>query len=76
MMDLLPTNEFSGTSIHRWTQSAKECYIRGCVCKGCPIYELYFKHSNENCRMKNAVLESVRKLGITEDMKRNDIIED
>lgn len=28
--------------IRRWTKSAIDCYMRGCVCQGCPIYELVF----------------------------------
>lgn len=62
--------------IRRWSQTAKECYMRGCICKGCPVYELIFKERTAKCQMKTAVIEMVRKLGITEDMKRNDIIED
>ena len=62
--------------IRRWTQTAKECYMRGCICKGCPVYEIIFKDQYIKCKMKTAVIEMVRKLGITEDMKRNDIIED
>ena len=62
--------------IRRWTQTAKECYMRGCICKGCPVYELIFKDQSIKCKMKTAVIEMVRKLGITEDMKRNDLIED
>lgn len=35
-----------------WTPSAVACYERGCVCRGCPIYQII----NEQCRMKQAVL--------------------
>ena len=64
--------------IRRWTRISKECYMRGCICKGCPVYETYFKDKpkDQQCQVKAAVIETVRRLGITEDMKRNDIIED
>jgi hypothetical protein len=44
----------------RWTQSAIECYNRGCVCKGC----IYKEIMDTPCRMKSAVIELVRKFGI------------
>ena len=64
--------------IRRWTQISKECYMRGCICKGCPVYETYFKDKpkSQQCQVKTAVIETVRRLGITDDMRRNDIIED
>jgi hypothetical protein len=43
----------------QWTQTAKECYDRGCVCKECPIKDLIETH----CFMKTAVIELVRKFG-------------
>ena len=63
-------------SIRRWNTTAKECYKRGCVCSGCPIYESFFKFKNKKCLMKSAVLEMVRIFGITNDLRRNDIILD
>ena len=42
-----------------WTQTAKECYLRGCVCQGCPLNEVM----ETPCRMKMAVFELVRKFG-------------
>ena len=79
-------------SIKRWTALAKECYMRGCICSGevfngvdgqlpktftpCPIYKLYFENQKQKCRMKLAVISTVRKLGIPQDTKRNDILKD
>ena len=42
-----------------WTQTAKECYLRGCVCSGCPMRE----QLETNCYMKAAVIELVKKFG-------------
>ena len=50
-------------TVRRWTESAIDCYKRGCVCEGCPIYEQYFKGSKRRCQMKAAVIESVRLFG-------------
>lgn len=79
-------------SVRRWTTLAKECYMRGCICSGevfngvdgqlpktftpCPIYKLYFENQKQKCRMKLAVISAVRKLGIPQDTKRNDILKD
>lgn len=49
--------------IRRWNLTAVECYMRGCDCSGCPIYELYFKNEKYSCRMKEAIVEMVRKFG-------------
>lgn len=62
--------------LRRWNETAKDCYMRGCICKGCPIYELYFKNSIKKCQMKGAVVELVRKFGIPEDLTREDTIQD
>lgn len=50
-------------TVNRWTSTAIDCYKRGCVCKGCPIYEQFFQNTHEKCQMKRAVLESVRLFG-------------
>ena len=68
--------EFSRRII-RWTQEAMNCYMRGCICKNCPIYKFYFKGSKNKCQMKTIVIESVRKLKLPNELKRkNQIIED
>ncbi len=49
-------------SVRRWTQTATDCYKRGCVCSGC-FYNDFFKDSPQKCQMKATVLELVRVLG-------------
>lgn len=46
----------------RWTKDSIACYLRGCVCEGCP-YNSFFTDKRQKCRMKMAVIESVRVLG-------------
>lgn len=55
-----------------WTNSAKECYRRGCICNGCPIKEVY----KIKCHMKESVIGLVKKFGIPEGLKRNNCIYD
>lgn len=50
---------FRDASVRRWTVSAIDCYFRGCVCSGCPVYEIL----GNRCRMKQSVLMLVRKFG-------------
>lgn len=62
------------THQRRWTNTAIECYLRGCVCNGCLLNDLIFKDSLNNCHMKATVLELVRVLGrpaIVDNHKRN-----
>lgn len=44
---------------HNWTETAVDCYRRGCVCDGCNI----FKIIGEKCNMKRTVLDLVKKFG-------------
>ena len=53
----------SETNFKNWTPTAKDCYIIGCNCSKCNIYKIYFKNSVFKCRMKEAVIELVRKFG-------------
>lgn len=59
-----------------WNKTAEDCYKRGCICSGCPIYELYFEPYNLKCQMKVAVIEMVRIYGLPEHLKKkeNEII--
>lgn len=41
-----------------WTQAAKDCYARGCNCRGCLMKDL-----ETGCNMKRAVIELVKKFG-------------
>lgn len=59
-------------SVRRWTKSAMECYMRGCKREGCPINENYCKRGGWTCKMKTAVLATVRKLGLPQELvKKN-----
>ena len=49
-------------AVRRWTNTALECYKRGCVCDGC-FYSDFFNGSSQKCQMKASVLELVRVLG-------------
>jgi len=51
-----------GVSVRRWTNTAIECYKRGCVCNGC-FYNDFFNQPSQKCQMKASVLELVRVLG-------------
>ena len=44
----------------QWTKSAIECYLRGCICRNCSVYNAIGKR----CKMKKAVLYLVRKYGM------------
>ena len=46
---------------HKWTDVAKMCYERGCVCGGCEL--IGFDVEGKGCQVKAAVLESVRLFG-------------
>ena len=49
-------------AVRRWTQTALECYKRGCVCDGC-FYKDFFSSATQRCQMKASVLELVRTIG-------------
>lgn len=49
-----------------WTQAAKDCYARGCNCRGCLMQDLETK-----CNMKAAVLELVRKFGAPKEEEKS-----
>ena len=51
-------NEKDDKRLKFWTESAIECYRRGCRCQNCPI-----PHPTENCLMKSVVKELVRVKG-------------
>lgn len=44
----------------RWTKGAKECFFRGGRCEGCITFGIL----GYRCRMKQSVLELVRKYGV------------
>lgn len=45
---------------NRWSQTALDCYLRGCVCEGCLLSEII---ESSKCHMKAAVIELVRIYG-------------
>ena len=49
-----------------WTPTAIDCYKSGCACSKCNLYKLYFKNSNTKCKMKETVIELVRRIGTPE----------
>lgn len=53
----------SETISKNWTPAAIECYLLGCSCSKCNIYKIYFLPNNNKCRMKDTVIELVRRLG-------------
>lgn len=53
----------SETNSKNWTPTAEECYRIGCNCSKCNIYKIYFSENYFKCRMKETVIELVRKLG-------------
>lgn len=54
----------SETISKKWTQSASDCYLIGCNCSRCSLYKIYFAGSIFKCKMKETVIELVRKYGI------------
>lgn len=53
----------SETTASNWTPTAIDCYFLGCNCSKCLLNELYFKNSVYKCKMKETVIELVRKNG-------------
>lgn len=49
---------------YTWTNTAQECYFRGCRCKGCLLMPDELKNK---CQMKNTVRELVRLYGAPEE---------
>ncbi len=58
----------SETTTKNWTQSAIDCYEIGCMCSVCNLYKIYFQNSIFKCKMKEAVIELVRKNGIPKEV--------
>ena len=54
----------SETSADNWTPTAIECYQIGCRCSICAVNNVYFKNSTLKCKMKETVIELVRKYGV------------
>ena len=54
----------SETNSESWTETAIDCYSIGCACSKCFLYHVYFRNSDCKCRMKESVIELVRKFGV------------
>ena len=46
------------------TPTAIDCYKLGCRCSVCNLHKAYFENSIFKCKMKETVIELVRKLGV------------
>ena len=53
----------SETMSKNWTPTAIDCYKSGCRCSQCNLYKIYFADSIMKCKMKDTVIELVRKFG-------------
>lgn len=57
----------SETISKSWTPTAVDCYNIGCQCSKCNLHKLYFKDRIGKCKMKETVIELVRKIGAPEE---------
>ena len=57
----------SETISKSWTPTAIDCYFLGCSCSKCSLYKIYFINNGIRCRMKDTVIELVRRLGVPKD---------
>jgi hypothetical protein len=55
-----------------WTPTAIDCYKLGCRCSMCNLYKIYFSHGSFKCKMKETVIELVRKIGAPDIIGEND----
>lgn len=53
----------SETVSKNWTPSAIDCYLSGCCCLKCNLYKIYFSKNGFKCKMKETVIELVRRHG-------------
>lgn len=60
----------SETITDNWTPTAIDCYHLGCICSKCYLYKIYFAPQGTKCRMKDSVIELVRKLGIPQEGRK------
>jgi hypothetical protein len=57
----------------KWTPTAIDCYLLGCSCSKCNIYKIYFYNTEMRCRMKDTVIELVRRIGVpSKELYEND----
>lgn len=56
---------------YKWTESAIECYKRGCSCEDCPVKETM----ETPCRMKHTVMIIVKNIGAPLEKQQMNIFE-
>lgn len=52
-------SKYSDCYAKTWTEDARNCYERGCLCKGCYMFEIL----GYQCQMKLAVFKLVKEIG-------------
>ena len=76
---------YYAVGVRRWTESAKQCYLRGCICgenispadKGAnltPQICVYKEILGDKCRMKETVIELVRRYGPPKGVKERTVL--
>ena len=58
----------SETVSKSWTPTAIDCYKLGCSCSKCNLYRIYFSGSEVRCKMKETVIELVRRFGVPKEV--------
>lgn len=58
----------SETVSKNWTRTAFDCYLIGCTCHKCNLNKIYFLENDFKCKMKDTVIELVRKHGIPKEV--------
>ena len=61
----------SSTLNRIWTKSAIDCYSIGCVCSKCYLYKVFFSKKNYKCKMKAAVIELIKNIGVPDKKNYN-----
>lgn len=51
------------TTSKHWTPTAIDCFELNCCCSKCSIYKIYFAENVFKCKMKETVIELIRKYG-------------
>ena len=49
-------------TICAWSETARMCYKRDCVCSGC-YYDKFFTDTSQKCQMKLSVKKTLKVLG-------------
>lgn len=68
---------YYSVGVRRWTETAKMCYLRGCICESAdctPSICEYKVILGKECRMKATVIELVRKFGIPKGVSERTVL--